>query len=78
MMNCCNSYHTNGRITRVTTIKTTMAAHSNGRVAAIALSVLYRMLTVICCWEISSCEQLLAITITSKKNDNKCFFILAV
>ena len=45
MMNFCNSYHTNGKITRVTTIITVMAAYSNERVAAIILSVLYRMLT---------------------------------
>ena len=45
MMNFCNSYHTNGKITRVITIITAMAAYSNKRVAAIVLSVLYRMLT---------------------------------
>ena len=45
MMNCCNSYHTNGKITMVTTIIIAMAAYSNERVAAIILSVLYRMLT---------------------------------
>ena len=43
MMNCCNSYHTNGKITMVNTIITAMAAYSNERVAAIILSVLYRM-----------------------------------
>ena len=32
----------------VTTIITAMAAYSNERVAAIILSVLYRMLTVVC------------------------------
>ena len=46
MMNCCNSYHTNGKITMVTTIITAMAAYSNERVAAIVISVLYRMLTL--------------------------------
>ena len=45
MMNFCNSYPTNGKITMVTTIITVMAAYSNERVAAIILSVLYRMLT---------------------------------
>ena len=41
----CNSYHTNVKITMDTTIITAMAAYSNERVAAIVISVLYRMLT---------------------------------
>ena len=58
MMNCCNSYRTNGKRIMVTTIITVMAAFSNKRVAAIVyymyflgglpvivVSVLYRMLT---------------------------------
>ena len=39
MMSCCNSCHTNGRITRVTTITTTMAASSSERGAAIAIII---------------------------------------
>ena len=46
MMNFYNSYPTNGKITMVTTIITAMAAYSNERVAAIVISVLYRMLTL--------------------------------
>ena len=45
MMNCCNCYLTNGKSNSFYYYNRTMAAYSKERVAAIVVSVLYRMLT---------------------------------
>ena len=46
MMNCCNCYRTDGKRNDCYYHIPAMAAYSNERVAAIVVSVLYRMLTV--------------------------------
>ena len=45
MMNCCNCYRTDGKRNDYYYHILAMAAYSNERVAAIVVSVLYRMLT---------------------------------
>ena len=46
MMNCCNCYRTDGKRNDCYYHIPAMAAYSNERVAAIVVSVLYRMLTL--------------------------------
>jgi len=48
MMNCCNCYRTDGKRNDCYYHIPAMAAYSNERVAAIVVSVLYRMLTLNC------------------------------
>ncbi|MCR6506171.1 hypothetical protein, partial [Bacteroides muris (ex Fokt et al. 2023)] len=51
MMNWCNSYRTDGKRNDCYYHILAMAAYSNERVAAIVVSVLYRMLTFSFCEE---------------------------